>query len=487
MKKLTLLLIACICVVYSVHAQDTKMDTIVARSASDFAKGQTWMGFSAGVFYQGKTHLYNYGVAEKDKGQTLYEIGSISKTFTSILLAHAVLEKKVKLDDDIRKYLRGNYPNLEYQGKPIQLLHLVNLTSGLPNNMPINPGDIKNVSQDSIPFAFIKVLKDYTKEQLLKDLYKVKLDTIPGLNPRHSNAAALVLAYILENIYNKSYAELIKQYITGPLKMENTFVVVPDARMQLIATGHDEKGTVMPLLPGNACMLKSSITDMVKYIQYQLEEKDPAVKMTHENEWGDINSFALGMNWFMGKTGDGKLKIHDDGTTFGFTTYILLYPELKFGSVLMTNVYSNNSNDQLGQLSDRIFNENYYTPAQLASDGFGFSASINTLLTELNKRGFDQAPQAEGELQKNDPQFKLSENEVNSWAYFLFRKGKKQQALEIFKLNVALYPQGYNTYDSLAETYEGMGNKELAIKNYRRSLELNPQNKNAIEHLKHLE
>jgi D-alanyl-D-alanine-carboxypeptidase/D-alanyl-D-alanine-endopeptidase len=106
---------------------------------------------------------------------------------------------------------------------------------------------------------------------------------------------------------------------------------------------------------------------------------------------------------------------------------------------------------------------------------------------ELTKRGFDKAIETANELTKSSPGFKLAENEVNNWAYKLAGKGKKEQALEIFKLNVTLYPDSYNTYDSLAEAYENTGNKELAIKNFKRSLALNPNNTNGTEHLKHLE
>jgi D-alanyl-D-alanine-carboxypeptidase/D-alanyl-D-alanine-endopeptidase len=65
--------------------------------------------------------------------------------------------------------------------------------------------------------------------------------------------------------------------------------------------------------------------------------------------------------------------------------------------------------------------------------------------------------------------------------------GKKKEALEIFKLNVLLYPDSANVYDSLAEAYEANGNRDLAIRNYKRSLELDPKNTNAVHHLKKLD
>ncbi|MDQ3804743.1 MAG: prolyl oligopeptidase family serine peptidase [Acidobacteriota bacterium] len=92
------------------------------------------------------------------------------------------------------------------------------------------------------------------------------------------------------------------------------------------------------------------------------------------------------------------------------------------------------------------------------------------------------------ELKKTQPdRYDFSERELNVLGYELLGTGRVKEAVEIFKLNVEAYPQAFNTYDSLAEAYAVQGETELAIKNYRRSLELNPQNTNATERLKELE
>jgi CubicO group peptidase (beta-lactamase class C family) len=466
--------------------QGTKLDTIVGRAAQSLVSNRPWMGCSAAIVKNSKTYFYHSGNAN---GQTLYEIGSISKSFSSLILAHAVLEKRVKLTDDIRKYLKGKYPNLAYDGKPIQLLHLVNLTSGLPNNMPDSPDAFKGMSDNTMPFAFVKSHQNYTREDLLKDLHFVKLDTVPGFKPAHSNSAAKLLIYLLENIYHQPYSVLLKRYILGPLRMTHTCLDVPDSLQQYLAKGHTAGGLQLPYVPKYdvpAFGLKSTIADIAKYTTYQLGEKDAAVRMTHQATWGDRRHFALGMNWFMDVTGDGKRKIDGDGTTFGFTAYILLYPGVRYGVALLSNEYDNDSNTRLGDLAERIFEEDYYTAAERASDGFGYSASINLLLKGLQAQGFDKASLVAAGLKTNHPQFHLEENEVNNWAYALLAKGKKPEALEIFKLNVGLYPASWNTYDSLGDGYAAVGDKELAIKNYRRSLELNPKNQNAITQLKKL-
>jgi tetratricopeptide (TPR) repeat protein len=105
----------------------------------------------------------------------------------------------------------------------------------------------------------------------------------------------------------------------------------------------------------------------------------------------------------------------------------------------------------------------------------------------LRENGFDNASQIYADIKKGIPDFALKENEVNTWGYWLILAyGKIKEAIEIFKLNVDLYPESSNVYDSLGEAYMRNGDKEFAIENYQKSVELNPQNTNAVAMLKKL-
>jgi tetratricopeptide (TPR) repeat protein len=100
----------------------------------------------------------------------------------------------------------------------------------------------------------------------------------------------------------------------------------------------------------------------------------------------------------------------------------------------------------------------------------------------------DEAVAAYRRIQKEQPNnVAVSEQRLNTLGYELLRAKKRRESLAVFALNAELYPQSFNVYDSLADAYAESGEKELAMKNYRRSLELNPQNKNATERLKKLE
>ncbi|MGY0036214.1 tetratricopeptide repeat protein [Pedobacter sp. NJ-S-72] len=164
----------------------------------------------------------------------------------------------------------------------------------------------------------------------------------------------------------------------------------------------------------------------------------------------------------------------------------MLYPERKFSVIVLANEADGNSEEAASNMAETIYNEIYFTKSERSSEGFGYSKPTIVLLEALNKRGFEHAIDVVNELNQKDISFKLQEDDVNRLGYQLLRKGNKEKALELFKLNVNQFPESENVYDSLAETYEIMGNKEDAIKNYKHVLEINPSNSNARLHLKKL-
>jgi tetratricopeptide (TPR) repeat protein len=105
---------------------------------------------------------------------------------------------------------------------------------------------------------------------------------------------------------------------------------------------------------------------------------------------------------------------------------------------------------------------------------------------EIMKRFLSYSLEAFNDDRRREVQFRHSMDDLNSWDYSLLQQGKKEQAIEVFKLNVLLNPENTEVFESLAQAYEASGNNELAIKNYKRSLELSPDNSDASEHLKKL-
>ena len=457
-----------------------RIDLMIEQQGTAFVQEKAGVGLSVGIVRNGQTQFYNFGRTEKGKSllptqNTIYEIGSISKTVGSLLLAKAVVEKRVRLDDDIRTYLDGAYPNLAYKGKAIQLVHLTNMTSELPDNFPERPDSIKRANSDQVPFMMVNLMRGYTRQNFFYDLHTVTLKATPGQNPRHSNVAAQLLGYILEKVYQMPFNELVATQIDKPLAMRTTSVSEPPS--DRFAIGYNENGTQMPAFTMTEMQaaggLRYSPADMLKYVAWQLNEKDEAVKLSHQPTWGSPDNTALALNWLVDKTIDSKRRLRQSGGTFGCASYCDLYPDQNVGIVLLSNESDQTTQNRLRAISDKIMNALYGEPAALMALNAG-----------LKKRGYAEAISMVNDVRKKHPELHLTEDYVNGWGYELVEKGKLQEAIGIFKLNVSLYPKGANTYDSLAETYERVGNRKLAIENYKRALTLNPENINAAEFLK---
>ena len=349
---------------FGIAQSNKETDSIIHQSVLSYLKNNARVGISVGIYHNNKTMTYHYGSTQKGKqvlpsNKTIYEIGSISKTFTGTLLAQAVIDKKVKLEDDVRMYLDDEYPNLEFQGHPIQLAHLVSHISGLPNFLPDNPELFQNTSQDSLPFVLTRILDNYSKQDFLNDLHKVKIDTIPGTKFRYSNSSPQLLKYILERVYQKSFAELLNMFIFKPLKMNHTSSKYKKVKVKHLAKGYNNKGNQMPNIPENldaAGGIFSTIPDMLHYLKFHLDETNEVVALSHKVTTGDIDTYALGLNWQETITQKKHKKIWQSGGTFGFSSYAVVYPELNISIVLLTNEADSTAQTELGQIADKIFN-----------------------------------------------------------------------------------------------------------------------------------
>jgi len=324
---------------------ETWLDTLVHDAAATYVQDASHVGLSIGIFKNGEIYTYNYGTLRKGinalpDSTTIYEIGSISKTFTGLLLAQAILDKKIKPEDDIRDYLAGAYPNLEYKARPIRIIDLANHSSGLPSFLPDKP-EVFQQNPDSVPFLLASLHRNYTKDRFLKDLHNVKIDTVPGFKYRYSNAAVQLLGFILERAYCTNFAELIARYITTPLGMRQTRFSGPAAAATL-SRGYDAKGVEMPYMPElmkASGGIYSSVSDMLRYIHYQLDEQHTAVRLSHTPSHVFGDGAVLGLYWRLDKTPAGKRELWHTGGTFGFSSYCVLYPEENTGLILLSNEF----------------------------------------------------------------------------------------------------------------------------------------------------
>jgi CubicO group peptidase (beta-lactamase class C family) len=319
------------------NPRQTKLQLYLDSLALNYLRDPNNSSLSIGIVEGNMTSTYYYGETKKEAGTlpdqgSLYEIGSVSKTFTATLLAHAINEKKIALTDDIRKYLPGEYPNLKVNGAPIKIVNLANHTSGLPR-LPLD-------FFSSTGYNAEKPYVHYTKEMMYKYLQSFKPDSAVRTAAEYSNFGFAVLGSILENIYKKPLPELLKQVITGPLKMNSTNFDVPAADMARMTTGYaEDSGRVVPywdFAAFNACGgLESDLQDMLVYLKTNMGNLNPDFALTHI-ETDRQAEFSRGLAWAL-MPFRGNTCIWHDGGTGGFRSWCGYIKDKKIGVVILSN------------------------------------------------------------------------------------------------------------------------------------------------------
>ncbi len=299
---------------------------------------QTDVGIVVGILSGGQEHYETLGKINAHQDQlvnpdTLFEIGSISKTFTSLLLADMVIKGEVQLHDRVSQYLPDSVTMPSKGDQHITLRHLATHSSGLPR-LPDNmkPANLNN------PYA------DYTEKDLYQFLSAYSLNRDIGAEVEYSNLGMGLLGHVLTLITGMDYESLLRQRILAPLEMHNTKIKFSKTDLENAATGHDQAGEPtsswdIPTLAG-AGAIRSSAKDMMKYLKLQmgLVESDlkDAVALTHQFEKDYAGNMKMGLAWIKSPSPSGEFIIHDGGTG-GFASFIGFNLSKKEGVVVLGN------------------------------------------------------------------------------------------------------------------------------------------------------
>ncbi len=327
----------------------TQLDSIVDEYAMIYMGHPLAVGLSLGIYQNGKKYIYNYGESEKGTGKpvtenTIYTIGSVSKPFIGILLGKAVTEKKASLDDDIRKYLEGSYPNLEYKGNPVTLGQLSNHTGGF-NRFRLNalpPGSDNWTPEEEIHYFDI-----YTRDSLYRDLHVLKPDTMPGSNYRYSVVGMMLTGMALEKIYGEPIEELVKNFYGNTFGMKDTKLSSNEEEMKRNAKGYGNKGQEMPQMPHNTPSLysvHSTTKDMIRFVEANVKETDPAIRYSHQLTYGNMKTFGVGLAWDMEDYYNRYKQIWHSGFDYGSISLCTVYPTQNLGMWLWANDDSRQGN-----------------------------------------------------------------------------------------------------------------------------------------------
>ena len=314
-------------------------------------------GMAVAVLQDGKTTFYNYGVASKDtkqpvSEQTLFEIGSLSKTFTATLASYAAQQHKLNLSDSASLWL----PELKGSAfDHVSLLNLATHTSGTPLFVP----------------------DDVTNQQQLMDWYKNWQPAAkPGSVRVYSNLGIGMLGMIAAKSLNQPFITAMEKQLLPAMGMQHSWVQVPDAQMKNYAQGYNKQDKPVRVTPGpldaESYGLKSSSHDLIRWLAIQLDQQkidatwQKAVAATHQGFY-QTDAFTQAMMWEYyllpvtsqqlvdGNSGQRIMKgmsatlispkqaapnnawYNKTGSTNGFSTYAVFIPSKKVAVIMLAN------------------------------------------------------------------------------------------------------------------------------------------------------
>lgn len=408
---------------------------------------------------------------------TIFPVNSCTKAFTGVAVMQLAEQGRVDLASPVSVYLGG----LPAPWRPVTVRQLLTHVSGLPNILNVlDRGTGKLLGGDSEDTAWAKVLT-------------MPLEFPPGERFSYNQTNYVLLGKLIDKYGGGPFARFFDERQFQAAGMTNTVFgdsrdVIPHAapsyRYVRNIDGRslaEDKLTFayaeFPPLRRTASGLNSTAEDIARWIIALRGGKLLKTKAALDALWtpGRYNDGSP-TQWASGWVTKPRPRHAAVIATGGGRAAFFVYPDDDLAVVVLTNLAGAFPEEFIDELAG------FYDPEIPGSD------PVTALRVRLRERGFERAIEVYDELKGRDPNFRPAETDLNDWAYRMLNGGgKKREALEIFKLNVFLYPGSANVYDSLAEAFEANGQRDLAIRNYKRSLELDPGNANAVRHLKRLD
>jgi len=404
---------------------------------------------------------------------TKFRLGSITKQFTATLILQLVEQGKIRLDGKITDYLTDYRQDT---GAKVTIHNLLSHTSGVPSYTSL-PGFFQNVSRN--PFTTDDFIKEYASGDL---------EFESGTKFVYSNSGYFLLGAIIEKVTGKPYEQVLRENIFDPLGMKNTgydhFGTIIGKRATgytKTPSGYETAPYLDMSIPYAAGSLYSTVEDLYLWDQALYGEKILSAKSKELMFTPNLNNYGYGFVMTKAMLAPpNKLAvpvIQHNGGINGFNTVIVRMVAEKRLIVLLDNTERGQYLDKLTLgLMSILYDQPYDSPKRSIAE-----VLLKTILETDVASAIKQYRELKVAPTTGDYDF--GETELNSLGYQLLRMQKIAEAIGIFKLNVEIYPDAFNTYDSLGEAYMVHGDKDLAIANYKKSLELNPKNTNATAKL----
>lgn len=303
----------------------------IYKIVQPYVKARRHLLLSIGVLYKNQSAAFLYTGSDtsfkEDNKPFIYEIGSISKVFTSTLLGEMIQKDLLSKDDSIGRYI----PKLS-NNHPVTLKHLANHTSGISGlglwKSIINLFDAKTPRDPYCLFSLGEAIHYYYKHP--KE---------PKLKFRYSNDGMGLLGHILAMKLNTDYETAIKKLIADPLHMEDTFISVPSDKKHRVLQGYDVKGRNQQPLHMNDFMgagaIRSTVDDMLKFIKAHLSSENKGYQLTQQATMKIAKNMNVGLGWFLE---DGI--VWHNGSTHGFSSFLGFDPTQQMGVIVLSNYRS---------------------------------------------------------------------------------------------------------------------------------------------------
>ncbi|MCR9244782.1 MAG: serine hydrolase [bacterium] len=325
----------------AIPAQDTQSNAELAATVERFCQplvdAEAVNGLAVFVLDGDREYVGGFGrlapgAEAAPDGRTIYEIGSISKVFTGLLLADSVERGVVALADPVQKHLPADVELKERGGEPIRLWHLATHTSGLPR-MPRD--EAKDPDQ---PFAH------YDVEGIHAAIRDARARRQPGTIYEYSNLGAGILGYALMRANGcEAFDELLQQRITIPLGMADTVIALDADQSARFAPPHDANGDPdhawdLAMMAG-AGGIRSTVADLLKFARLQIAPGDhplaAAVRRSQQQRHEGQAGVAMALGWHIAR--DGATLVHS-GQTGGYHAYLLISPKDRRAVGILTNI-----------------------------------------------------------------------------------------------------------------------------------------------------
>ena len=425
------------------------------------------------VIYKKGFGLANMEWNIPNQPDTKHRLGSITKQFTSMLIMQLVQQGKLKLDVPISTYL-PDYP--KKNGDVITIHHLLTHTSGTPN-------------YTSFPNFFMDHGRDpFRPEELMSYFADSTLQFTPGERHSYSNSGYILLGVIIEKVTGKTYEQVLQENILTPLKMNNTGYDHQDIVVKNRASGYDKNGRgytnagyLDMSIPYAAGAMYSTVEDLYLWNQALYTEKLLSKKymdiVFEKHTVAGQGYYAYG--WLIsdlpiGNSGEQIPTISHGGGIHGFNTEITRFPTDKSFIVLLNNTGGAPLEEMTIAINGIIHDKTYNFPKKSVA---------YSLLDVIEKDGITAGLQ-HYEKVKVSKDYYLQEGEINEVGYYFLQSNRANEAAAVFKLNVEAYPNSFNVYDSYGEALMVLGQKEEAIENYKKSVQLNPGSVSGLKVLK---